>query len=192
MNIYYVAGIPYSTELYHHGIKGQKWGIRRWQNEDGSLTQAGIARYRTDGKRQLQGSLNQLDRDRATISVYKHNTDKKIAKLTKKANKSIERKGQVSEKVTKKIFDLQSVSKSYKNTLKSYADLTTKLMDKANKQGYSVNTKAISRQVTTGKQAAVGILASAASIALSPYTGFFVAGTPYTSTSGTKYKLRRE
>ena len=34
-------------ELYHHGIKGQKWGIRRWQNEDGSLTEEGKARYGT-------------------------------------------------------------------------------------------------------------------------------------------------
>ena len=31
--------------LIHHGIKGQKWGIRRYQNEDGSLTEAGKARY---------------------------------------------------------------------------------------------------------------------------------------------------
>ena len=29
------------NELYHHGIKGQKWGVRHYQNEDGSLTEAG-------------------------------------------------------------------------------------------------------------------------------------------------------
>lgn len=32
-------------ELYHHGIKGMKWGVRRFQNKDGSLTPAGKKRY---------------------------------------------------------------------------------------------------------------------------------------------------
>lgn len=35
--------------LQHHGIKGQKWGIRRFQNEDGTLTEAGKVRYNEDG-----------------------------------------------------------------------------------------------------------------------------------------------
>ena len=34
----------YNKELYHHGIKGQKWGVRRYQNKDGSLTQLGRSR----------------------------------------------------------------------------------------------------------------------------------------------------
>lgn len=34
-----------NQDLYHHGIKGQKWGVRRFQNEDGSLTPAGRKRY---------------------------------------------------------------------------------------------------------------------------------------------------
>lgn len=32
--------------LTHHGILGQKWGIRRYQNEDGTLTEAGKKKYR--------------------------------------------------------------------------------------------------------------------------------------------------
>ncbi len=34
-----------TRELYHSGIKGQKWGIRRYQNEDGTLTEEGRERY---------------------------------------------------------------------------------------------------------------------------------------------------
>lgn len=33
------------TYIAHHGVKGQKWGIRRYQNEDGSLTPAGRKKY---------------------------------------------------------------------------------------------------------------------------------------------------
>lgn len=33
------------THLVHHGIKGQRWGVRRFQNEDGSLTPAGRRKY---------------------------------------------------------------------------------------------------------------------------------------------------
>lgn len=32
-------------ELYHHGILGQKWGVRRYQNKDGTLTEEGKSRH---------------------------------------------------------------------------------------------------------------------------------------------------
>lgn len=35
-------------ELYHHGVKGQKWGVRRYQDKSGRLTPAGKKRARTN------------------------------------------------------------------------------------------------------------------------------------------------
>lgn len=43
MGFYYV-----SNELYHSGVKGMKWGVRRYQNADGSYTKAGRKRYALD------------------------------------------------------------------------------------------------------------------------------------------------
>lgn len=36
--------------IAHHGIEGQRWGVRRFQNEDGTLTEAGKRRYRQLGE----------------------------------------------------------------------------------------------------------------------------------------------
>lgn len=52
--------------LAHHGIKGQKWGVRRFRNEDGTLTEAGKRRYAAtdsltyEGGRRTQRLTNKL------------------------------------------------------------------------------------------------------------------------------------
>lgn len=47
---HYNAQISYTNSLSHHGIIGQQWGIRRFQNKDGSLTPEGKERYRNGNK----------------------------------------------------------------------------------------------------------------------------------------------
>jgi hypothetical protein len=49
-------------ELYHHGIKGQKWGMRRFQNPDGTLTEAGKKRYGIVGLKEV--SLDTIEKER--------------------------------------------------------------------------------------------------------------------------------
>lgn len=108
-------------ELYHHGIKGQRWGIRRYQNPDGSLTEAGKRRQARDEYR----TKKYVAKQEAKAEKYKAKLAKKEADKVKA--KSV--KDMSDEELATTIKRLQSEDQ-YLKLQRSIASMTPKHVSK--------------------------------------------------------------
>ena len=59
--------------IYHHGIKGMRWGIRRFRNKDGSLTEAGKKRVRKEYKKTSDKAMSTLSRKYPKMYIDSYN-----------------------------------------------------------------------------------------------------------------------
>lgn len=79
-----------NSELYHYGVLGMKWGRRRYQNKDGSLTAAGKKRYSDDAREASEiGKKKVSEMSNAELRKYNErvNLERQYANLNPSAAK---------------------------------------------------------------------------------------------------------
>lgn len=162
--------------LAHYGTKGMKWGQRRFQNSDGSLTELGKARYgRPDGyvsTRKASRDLNKLDKE-SLEARYRARQIGKIDKIDKYKQKSAkatkagrkDKAAKYNEKVAKLNDRLKNLSPKQKKKMEDYYKLsnkskamTAKILKQLKKNGYDVKSKDIYRNVYSNRDHALNAL----------------------------------
>lgn len=127
------------NELYHFGVKGMKWGVRRYQNQDGSLTPKGKKHYGDMSDDKLQKSLyKQVKKARSNQSNWsnKWNVNNTIGKNSKTVQdryredlqkyhssdeykRAMKKMSELDKKAEKGTIDLDQYNKQYEKIRKS-------------------------------------------------------------------------
>lgn len=138
---YYIGKLQVTPYLEHFGIQGQKWGVRRYQNPDGSLTEEGKARYgygslskNSDYNDPKQLARAQKGWQKAYgerfIDNYNYSANKMNYGIIERFNKKWNDEHEINDKWTKE-QNWEAMQKEYDNLFQSvlYKTAASKLGD---------------------------------------------------------------
>ena len=139
-------------ELYHHGVKGMRWGVRRYQNKDGSLTEAGQ-------KRQVMRDAKQTKYNARIDKYHADATYNRAAQDIQKITFNSARRKAYDHAFNKAAADYKSASGAYKQAKKDYRSAKKdfkeqKAVDKFKKHGLDYNADTIANVYTHGYRGA--------------------------------------
>lgn len=194
--------------LEHSGIPGMKWGVRRYQNRDGSLTAAGKARYGKEGTGagawKMQRDFNNLDQGYARQNAEREQAYRDMRKYaTKAATRSLkkgydtEEKGMADKRVArnmKKAEAAQNELKKIEGRMKEIESLQMRIIGHAAKQGYTVTSKPVVRMANSGRQIARAngaLMALGGGIIPGVIVGSLLASSA-TTTNGQRVRIREK
>lgn len=157
--------IRYTNELYHQGVKGQKWGIRRYQNEDGTYTAEGKER-----RRRLGSWLSRTEKDGK-------NKVSPAEKVAKEAGKAIRESSNISKQGSK--ISRERREAEIKETAKTMSD--KELRDAINRLSLERQYSQLTAQNTrSGFDAATEVLETVGSVTSIAASVAAVASVVYT------------